>query len=122
MFAALSNIASSKWRSHNYNEYFNIPENKKLFYDVILRNANININNEGVDIAFQFKEILENADISFQLSVEKIEKSLGHYGHREIDCENKTVTLEGGKLLRENVIVRNIYLNNEVLAINYQNI
>ncbi len=120
LLSALSNIALGYWKCHSFEEYYEIPENNKLFYDVILRNAKVN--SKVVDIAMQFKEVLKDAKIEFQLNVEKIDETIGYYGHNEIDCENKTVTIEGHKSVRENVIVRNIYLNNEVLAINYRKI
>jgi hypothetical protein len=120
LFSALSVIAEEKYASHNYEDYFEVPENKKLFFDIILRNALVN--HTVVDIAIQYKEVLENGRINFYPSIEKIGKSLDFYGHKEIMCENLPVTLSEGNPLRENVIVKNIYLNNEVLAINYQNI
>lgn len=120
LFSALSTIALENWKAHSLEEYYEIPENNKLFYDVILRNAQVN--SKVVDIAMQFKEVLKDDKIEFQLKVEKIDETIGYYGHTEVDCENKTVTIEGCNSVSENVIVRNIYLNNEVLAINYQNI
>lgn len=120
LLSALSNIAFEDWKDHSHMEYFEIPENKKLFFDIILRNALIN--ERVVDVAIQYKEVLEEGSINFLTSIEKIENSMGSFGHLEINCENKIITTKDGKSIRENVVVKNIYLNNEVLAINYQNI
>ena len=120
LLSALSYIAKETWKECSYKEYFEIPENEKLFYDVILRNAEVD--GRETDIAIQFKEIIKDGEIAFQQSIEKIETSIEFYGHIEINCENKNISINGGESPRENVIVKNIYLNNEVLAINYQNI
>ncbi len=120
LFSALMNIASENWKNHDQQEYLNIPENKKMYYDIILRNGRVK--DEIVDVAIQYKEVLENEEISFQPYIEKIEKTLSYYGHREIECHNLPLTIDANKIPSENVLVKNLYLNNEVLAINYQNI
>src|SRR5690606_11742980 len=120
IFSALGNIASGNWKDYDYSEYLEIPENEKLFYDVILRQALIN--GEVQDVAIQFKEKLEKQEISFVPWIEKIGESLSYFGHKEIDCNKNPLTMANKESLRENVIVNNMYLNNEVLAINYQNI
>lgn len=117
LLSVLANIASGDWKEHHLNEYLEIPENAKLFFDVILREALIN--GEVQDVAIQFKEKIDQGDILFEPIVEKMGKSLSYYGHKEINCEKNTLTLEDGGKVRENVIVNNMYLNNEVLAINY---
>src|SRR5680860_59579 len=116
MFSGLNAIASGAYNDLEFQDYFEIPENKKLFYDVILRDAKLN--DEITDVAIQFKEVLTNNKIEFVPIIEKIAPNLSFYGHKEIDCKKKKISLEGQKSLSENVLVRNIILNNEVLAIN----
>lgn len=119
MFSGLNAIASETYNDLDFNDYFKIPENKKMFYDVILREAKLN--EEIVDVAIRFKEVLTNNKIEFVPIIEKIAPILPFYGHKEIACGKKKVSLEGQKSLGENDLVSNIILNNEVLAINCEN-
>lgn len=116
MFSGLNAIASGSYCDFDFMDYLEIPENQKLYYDVILRNAKIN--NEIADVAIQFKEVLKNNSIEFIPFIDKIAPNLAFYGHQEIECRNRSVTLEGHQALNENVLVKRILLNNEVLAIN----
>ncbi len=119
MFSALNAIALETFNDFDFYDYFDIPENKKLFYDVILREAKLN--EEITDVAIQFKEVLINNKIEFVPIIEKIGPNLPFYGHKEIACGKKKVCLEGQKSLGENLLVSNIILNDEVLAINCEN-
>ena len=116
MFSGLNAIASGNYKAFNFQDYLEIPENQKLYYDVILRNAKLN--DEITDVAIQFKEVLKNNSIEFIPFIDKIARNLAFYGHKEIDCKKMLVSLEDHQTLSENVLVGNILLNNEVLAIN----
>src|SRR5690606_36557676 len=71
----------------SYKSYFEIPENDKLFYDVLLRNFPIVEDSEvdRWDIAILFKETLLDGKLEFIPTVERIEKNLRFYGHKEFD-------------------------------------
>lgn len=118
LFSCLGSIASGSWKQHHIDEYLDIPENEKLFYDLILRDAHVN--GEIQDVAIQFKEKIENGGIIFEPCIAKLGKSLSFYGHKEINCDKNMLTVNDGDRVTENVIVHNMYLNNEVLANNYQ--
>lgn len=119
MFSGLHAIATGSYNDFDFQDYFELPENQKLFYDVILRDAKFN--DEITDVAIQFREVLTNNKIEFVPFIEKIAPKLAFYGHKEIDCGKMQVSFEDQKLPRENVLVGNIILNNEVLAINCEN-
>ncbi len=116
LFSGLNAVATQAYKKIETSTYFNIPENEKLFYDLILRNAEIN--GKNVDIAIQFKEILKDEEVLFLPFVENISPKLEFFGHKEINCDFKNVTLPDHNLLTENVIVDKILVNNEVLMIN----
>ena len=118
MLAGLNAIATNSYKQFTISDYFEIPENGKLFYDVLLRNAKVK--SEIVDIAIQFKEILKDGKITFLGSVENIAPNLAFFGHQEIDCKFKVVTLLDKTEISENVIADKILLNNEILMINYE--
>ncbi len=119
MFSGLNAIASGTYKELDYQNYFKIPENKKLFYDIILRDAEIN--GQISDVAIQFREVLTNHKIEFVPIIDKIAPCLAFYGHKEIDCRKGKVSLAGQKSLGENDLVSNIILNNEFLALNCEN-
>lgn len=79
-----------------YKAYFDIPENKKNFFDVIIRNARFNVDNEATisDIGIMYQEILVNDVIEFIPKVEKIDNLQGFYGHKEIDANGHDVLSE----------------------------
>lgn len=117
LYSALYSIASGNLQQKDHEEYFTIPGNQKLFYDVILRNARLE---SGIrDVAIQFREMQVKEEIVFVPVVERIEDRLDFFGHKELDCEQKELGLMGEEKLRENVLVSKIRLNNEILAINY---
>src|SRR5690606_35754387 len=56
-----------------YEAYFQIPENTKCFYDIIIRNAKLSeTENDIMDIAIQYQESLIDGEIKFVPRVEKI--------------------------------------------------
>jgi len=119
LLSGLNAVVSKSYDEVEYEAYFRIPENEKLFYDVILRNAVIK--DEVKDVAIQFKEVLHAGKIIFEPVVVKIQHKLAEYGHREIECGNNKVTREGEEELIENVIVDKIAIKSEILIINYEN-
>ena len=112
---SLNYISGKEVNGSGYKSYFNIPENNKCFFDVIIRNAKVN--NELVDIGIQFQERLIDNKIEFIPKVEKIENLDGFYGHREIEANGFEVLDARGKLLKlgyENVCV---ILNSEEIML-----
>jgi hypothetical protein len=76
-----------------YERYFEIPENSKCFYDIIIRNAKILYNDEElVDIGIQFQEVLKAGRVEFLPIVEKISNLDEFFGHKEIDAKGNLVT------------------------------
>ncbi len=116
IYYGLNAIATNDYKKISSDVYFEIPENEKLFYDIILRNAAVN--DKFVDVAIQFNELLQNKEIKFLGTVENIGPKLAFFAHREIDCNFQKVTLPDNKSLSENDIVEKILVNNEILMIN----
>ena len=75
----------------NYKKYFLIPENKKNYYDYILRNVLVNDSIKPTSIAIQFTESLENETIKFIPKIAKIGGLDGFYGHLEKDGDNSEI-------------------------------
>lgn len=68
-------------------EYFNIPQNKIIFYDIIWKNVKINYENKEkiANFASQYKEVLFENSIIFQAIISEIGNLDGFYGHKEFD-------------------------------------
>jgi len=112
---SLNYISKNEVTGFNYEPYFDIPENEKCFFDVIIRNAKID--HDLADIGIQFQEFLVKDKIEFIPKIEKIEKLNDFYGHKEIDANGSVVLSADGKLLKpgsENVCV---ILNNEKISL-----
>jgi hypothetical protein len=118
ILSGLHAIAIQTYKEVASSVYFEIPENEKLYYDLILRSAEVK--GKIVDVAIQFKEVLKGNEIIFLGSVENIAPKLAFFAHREIDCDFQGVTLPDHKALSENVIVDKILVKNEILMINYE--
>lgn len=116
---SLNYIALNTITGENHKDYFKIPENKKLFYDVIIRNVIMNF--ECVDIAIQFEEKLLKNKIFFSPIVQKIERLQSFYGHKEIDAKNNTIFGENNKILMEGDEVGLIMMNNTKILIKSTN-
>jgi hypothetical protein len=94
--------------------YHQIPENQKLFYDIILRN--VMLNQESTDIAIQYKEVLKEESIAFQPVVEKIGKLTSNYGHQEIDHKGQVLKTEIPKNLTVGEVLSSYKVNDNVFV------
>ncbi len=95
----------------DFENYFVIPENKKLYKDIIIREAKVN--GKIVDLAIHYREKLLHEKIEFEPVLEKIAPFISGFGHREIMAENETVAFPEINQVVENVIVNKIILKNK---------
>lgn len=109
LVSCIYQIAIEGVNPNSYSSYFKIPENAKLFNDVIIRQAKW----EGnlVDVSIQFKEELRGGRIEFEPVVEKISNRIERFGHKEINAKGRELSLPGESELSENVVVNKIVLN-----------
>lgn len=96
-------------------KYFEIPENEKLYYDIIIRN--VFVNNKTKDVAVQYQETLIDEKIEFIPFIERIDDLQLFYGHREIDAEKQVLEFEVPNSLREGEILPSFKLNNNVFVV-----
>ncbi|WP_332039138.1 M14 family zinc carboxypeptidase [Salegentibacter sp.] len=115
MVSALYAIASGNFHDFNYLTYTRIPQNEKLFNDIILKN--VLINNQLRDISIQYKEKLESGNIEFVPIIEKIAPEITNYAHRIIDGKDKIIEFPEVAEVGENVIVNKIVLNGEIIGL-----
>ncbi len=100
-----------------YTAYFDIPENQKNFYDVIIRNCKSNNSEISYDAAIQFKEVLTENSIDFVPYVEKLGNLDSYFGHKEIDANNSIVISQENNTLQEGCEIVFVMLNNRKILI-----
>lgn len=109
---------SKEEKLQSYRGYFEIPDIKKTFYDVIIRNAKIDLDNsESLDIGFHFREDLIEGVICFVPVVETLSKLDSFFGHREIDAKGKLVRNSQNRPLEVKSENDFVILNNEKIAL-----
>lgn len=89
LMAALECISENNLNDYLQKDYFSIPENQKLFYDVLIKHANLLSPSYSKDIAILYTEVLSNGKITFEGSIEKNGSLEGFYGHKIYDCSNE---------------------------------
>lgn len=117
--ASLDYISKNDVSGANYEPYLEIPENEKLFFDIIIKDAKTILNGKEIitDIAIQYQEKLIDGKINFIPKVEKIENLDGYYAHKLIQANNLQVFNKDMQLLKidyENVFVM---MNNEKISL-----
>ncbi|EPR69740.1 hypothetical protein ADIWIN_4015 [Winogradskyella psychrotolerans RS-3] len=100
-----------------YEAYFDIPENAKCFYDVIIRNAKCNDLDDLVDIAIQYKEVLIEGKLQFVPIVEEVSKLNKKYGHKEIEANGFLVETIGNSELTIGSEIDFVMMNNERISL-----
>jgi predicted deacylase len=92
-FLELFQILEKDPQPVNYEAYFDIPENRVNYKDLILRNVKYGTDDALVDIAVQFSEVLKNEKVIFEAILEIIGDASSFYGHHEIDLEGESILI-----------------------------
>lgn len=117
LLSSLDHISKNSIEGYDHKAYFDIPENEKLFFDIIIRNAKLNENGNLVDVGVMYQEMLHGNKIEFNPKIEKLEDLSQFYGHKEFDANGNIVLSENGNPLEinnENVFVM---IKNERIAL-----
>ncbi len=79
---ALQHIINSTYKKFKVEDYLAIPENNKMFFDVLVRNVN------SVDAGILFKEVLKNNEVCFEPYLEKSGNLSDYFGHVTFNASN----------------------------------
>ncbi|NDV42835.1 M14 family metallopeptidase [Flagellimonas sediminis] len=84
---ALNTIAADKISDYSIDDYFSIPENDKLFFDIVINNPEvINPNiKAGERVGLRYKEVLNEGRIQFVPEVAEMGTLEGFYAHQVIE-------------------------------------
>lgn len=86
----IESIVYSDIDHYNIDHYKNIPQNKELFLDIIIKNAS---NSTTGYVGIQYNEVLEKDKISFKPYVKSLNDLSDFYAHRYIDANNEPITV-----------------------------
>ena len=119
LLESLDYISKHDVSGDHYESYLKIPENGKLFYDIIIRNAKVKIGDEEKvnDIGILYQERLIGSAIHFVPKVKKIDNLKGFYGHREINAEGLDVLSHLKQPLQINYENDFVMINNEKISL-----
>lgn len=115
ILTALSVISDNNDIGKNYLEYFDIPENEKLFFDIIIRDAKIIINQEEriLDIAIQYEEVLKDNKIQFLPKIKDFGDLSKFYTHKTINANTQHVKLANESELKIGNEIDFVLINNK---------
>ena len=103
-----------------YKGYFEIPENKKSYFDIIIRNIKHKGDENLKDIAFQYEETLVDGKVEFVAKIASISKLGKYFGHKEIDAKGNRISIPNKKELKLGNEIDFVIVNNEKIVLNIQ--
>lgn len=89
LLTALNCVATTNIDKHVQQDYFSIPENKKQFFDVLVKNVLKADSSKTEDIGILFTEVLKNGGIVFKPTINKRGDLKEFYGHKTYNYQNK---------------------------------
>ena len=115
LLVAIHSIALNRFDVEAIKEYQEIPQNQKLFYDFIIRNAQVD--KKSCDIAIQYQERLVNQNIQFIPIVDKILRLNDFHGHKEVNANNSVVLTHNLQQIYEGYENDFVLINNEQFSL-----
>lgn len=119
LVSVLEYISNNKVTGQYYKKYLKIPENQKLFYDIIIRNCRLSEdkNYEINDVGVLFKEELCNKKVVFLPIIEKISNLSNFHGHIELNASNNVVLSASNEVLKEGIENDFVLIKNELFSL-----
>jgi len=119
LYSALTEIISSDYRNKEIEGYQEIPENEKLYYDIIIKNAEVN--GAVKDVAIQYEESLRNNRLHWLPKVQGVGDFTNFFAHKTVNAKNKILRINGVKNFENETYIEEISLNNEIFSMKLTN-
>lgn len=111
LVAAFTVISNRELDGSTYQNYFGLPENQKLFFDVIIRNV-MHDDDELIDVAIQYQETLNGNEILFVPKVVKVGDLTEFFGHLEIEGRQNSILINNSNKITDSLkIINEISIN-----------
>ncbi|WP_435412739.1 M14 family zinc carboxypeptidase [Psychroserpens mesophilus] len=107
LVVAIQYISENNISGEQYADYLKIPENQKLFYDIIIRNT------PNGDIGIQYQETLIDDTIEFIPKVENITDLSSFFAHNDMNANGHEVFTAAGELISIGSANDFVWINNE---------
>jgi hypothetical protein len=113
LWTAVMEIAFEDLKGIQAEAYFKIPQNEKLFYDIIIRNAKLKIDGscQLLDVAIQYEETLDQDLVVFIPKIVKFSDLSHFFGHKEIDAKEREVFVGDHQHLKEGSAIDFVTIN-----------
>ena len=112
----LESISTKAIDAYNHNIYFDIPMNRKLYLDCIIKNVN---NTQSGYLGIMFKEVLQQNHISFLPFVSSLDDLSSYFGHRYIDAKHKNIYVNESDQIRLNTDIQNLRIGDSFIDFNF---
>ena len=113
IYQTFLSIINKSYINYSTNNYFDIPENKPTYFDVLIKGVSFDKNLKDIrDVGILYSESLEKSNINFTPLVAKIGDLSSYYGHKIFYAKSKHVTNVFEKTIRESDLVNQIFINN----------
>ena len=99
--------------------YLNIPENKPLFFDVLIKNVSVEVDGKTAitDIGILYEEVLTENQIHFVPKISVIDCLKDYGAHRFIDGEFEALALSNNKKIELGATISHFLLNRSQFAL-----
>jgi hypothetical protein len=113
IYQTFLSIINKSYINYSTNNYFDIPENKPTYFDVLIKGVSFDKNLKDIrDVGILYRESLEKSNINFIPFVAKIGDLSSYYGHKIFYAKSMHVTNVFEKTIRESDLVNQIFINN----------
>ena len=119
LYYGLVEIITSDYKNQNISDYDKIPENEKLFYDIIIKNAEVN--GTIKDVAIQYEESLRSNRLHWIPKLQGVGDFEEFFAHKTLNAKNKILRINGVKNFENETYIEEISLNNEIFSIKLTN-
>ncbi|HIB38302.1 M14 family zinc carboxypeptidase [Mesonia sp.] len=119
LYYGLVEIITSDYKNQNISDYDKIPENEKLFYDIIIKNAEVN--GAIKDVVIQYEESLRSNRLHWLPKLQGIGDFANFFAHKTLNAKNKILRINGVKNFENETYIEEISLNNEIISIKLTN-
>ena len=117
LLAALRSISKKPYDQNGFHRYALIPENQKLFFDVLIRN--VLLDGKNCDIGIRFREKLKNQQVEFVPFLSEISDLQGFYGHKEIKGHRKNISINDSNSIDIGAEIKKIILGKHAIPLKF---